>query len=80
MSSLKLNKITISNLDPTESAAVVGGRAAESSLPCVSIGVSLFFTITTGRCGCTPDDMTCRPGHQDTCGLCTELPDEEVEE
>lgn len=79
MSSLKLNKITISNLDPTESAAVVGGQAAESSLPCVSIGFSLITMILTTHCGSVPDDLTCRPGHQDTCGLCTELPDEEDE-
>lgn len=80
MSKLKLNKITISNLDPEESSSVIGGEASSGGI-CVSLSIlSIISVITSSKCPNPVDDLTMRPGHQDSCGLCTELPDEEEEE
>lgn len=78
MSKLKLNKITISNLDPEESSSVIGGRNdAEASSGILSVTVSIASIISvvfSSKCpypGPSPDDMTMKPGHQDSCGLCS---------
>ena len=75
MSRLKLNKITVSNLNLEEGSSVLGGRPVITSVvacpgPILTITVCPFPPVSD-YVACVTD----RPGTQDSCGLCNPRPD-----
>ena len=81
MSKLKLNKITISNLNLEDSTSIVGGRqeASDTIIICSIITSIIFSVVTSSVCPPTMSHntncLTDRPGTQDSCGLCNPKPD-----
>ena len=77
MSKLKLNKITISNLNPEESSSIRGGISWT-----ITTTVLISTVIASSACPETMSNntncLTDRPGTQDSCGLCNPRPDEMV--
>lgn len=74
MSKLKLDKIKLQDLSKEEKRNIVGGEEeagiGPSALTRILIKTVIKTTIPTNM-ECQTQNLTCTPGHQDSCGLCT---------
>jgi len=69
MKKLKIDKIKLTDLSKNDQRNIIGGEAGVWT-------IGTIITIRPTTIGGTPDcpsqdQLTCKPGHQDSCGLCT---------
>lgn len=73
LSKLKLEKIKLNELSDNELSNIQGGY--EQVAPSITvIGTVIVFSAGASCVHCSPtvqSCLTCKPGHQDSCGLCT---------
>lgn len=77
MSRLKLNKITVSNLNLAEGSSVLGGRADAISVVLCTIVPNITITVCPFPVSDNTACVTDRPGTQDSCGFCK--PNDEIQ-
>ena len=75
MSKLKIDKIKLQDLSKEEQKEINGGEQISTisiTIGTVSVAVKTIADATHGiTCHSRCDCLTAKPGHQDSCGLCT---------